>query len=127
MLVGAKPRRTVSELIGCCGINCAACPALIATRTNDAALRAKTAAEWSASSDHHFEPEEINCAGCTAAAGPHLAYYESTCEIRKCARSRKVENCAHCPDYGCATIAEFQKDMSEAKTCLDAVRARRTV
>ena len=115
------------ELIGCCGINCAACPAMIATLTDDAALRAKTAAGWSKSSDHHFRPEEINCAGCTTTTGPHLTYYESTCEIRKCARSRKVENCALCPDYGCATIAAFQRDMPEAKTRLDAVRAHRKV
>jgi hypothetical protein len=111
------------ELPGCCGINCAACPTQIATRTNDEVLRARTAAEWSKSSDHIFKTEELHCVGCTVEPGPHVAYYEASCEIRRCARSRKVETCAHCPDYGCATIAEFQKDMPEAKARLDAVRA----
>ena len=54
------------ELLACCGIDCNACPALIATRTNDAALRAKTAAEWSKSFGHDFKPEQVNCSGCTS-------------------------------------------------------------
>jgi hypothetical protein len=115
----------VPELIGCCGINCAACPTQIATRNNDEALRVKTAAEWSKSSDHIFTPDELHCVGCMVEPGPHVVYYEASCEIRKCARSHKVDNCALCPDYGCVTIAAFQKDMPEAKARLDAVRANR--
>ncbi len=112
------------ELLAYCGIDCDACPALIATRTNDAALRAKTAGEWSKMYGHELKPEEINCAGC-ASDGTHLAYCESMCEIRKCARERKLENCALCADYGCATLAGFHKNAPEAKARLDAVRARR--
>ena len=59
------------EMIAYCGIDCNACPALIATRTNDAALRAKTAAEWSKSFGHDFKPEQVNCAGCATLAGFH--------------------------------------------------------
>ena len=111
------------EMIAYCGIDCNACPALIATRTNDAALRAKTAAEWSKSFGHDFKPEQVNCAGCATAAGPHIGYC-SMCEIRKCASSRKLENCAFCADSGCATLAGFHKNSPEAKARLDAVRAR---
>lgn len=113
------------ELLAYCGIDCEACPALIATRTNDEALRAKTAAEWSKTFGHDLKPEEINCTGCTS-DGAHLAYCESMCEIRKCARGRKIENCSFCADYGCATLAGFHKKAPEAKARLDAVRARQT-
>lgn len=35
-----------NQLIGCCGLDCEACDARIATLTNDTALREKTAALW---------------------------------------------------------------------------------
>jgi len=103
------------EMVACCGIDCDACPALIAARTNDAALRAKTAAEWSKSYGHDFKPEEIDCTGCTTEAGPHVIYCESMCEIRKCARGRKVSTCADCGDYSCKTLSDFQKKAPEAQ------------
>ena len=113
----------MSEMLGYCGIDCAVCPALIATRTNDDALRAKTAAEWSKSYGHDFKPEQVNCTGC-ASDGAHIGYC-SMCEVRKCASSRKLENCAFCADYGCATLAGFHKTAPEAKAHLDAIRAGR--
>jgi len=113
------------ELLGYCGIDCAVCPALIAMRTNDAALRAKTAAEWSKSYGHDFKPEQVNCTGCATATGPHVGYCGSMCEIRKCARTRKIENCAFCADYGCATLVGFLKNVPDAKARLDAARAKR--
>jgi len=112
------------ELLAYCGIDCDACPALIATRTGDAALRAKTAAEWSKSCGHDFKPENINCTGCTTETGPHIGYC-SMCEIRKCAISREIDNCAFCADYGCSTLAGFHKNAHEAKARLEAIRARR--
>jgi hypothetical protein len=112
------------EMLSYCGIDCDACPALIATRTNDAALRAKTAVEWSKSFGHDFKPEQVNCTGCTS-DGAHIAYCESMCEVRKCARGRKVATCADCTDYGCATLAGFHKNAPEAKARLEAVRALR--
>ena len=36
----------MNQLIGCCGLDCEACNARIATVTNDSALREKTAALW---------------------------------------------------------------------------------
>ena len=38
----------MNQLIGCCGLDCEACDARIATVTNDSALREKTAALWAA-------------------------------------------------------------------------------
>jgi hypothetical protein len=110
------------EMLAYCGIDCGACPALIATRNNDDALRAKTAAEWSKSFGHDFKPEEINCTGCPTDTEPHIVYCESMCEIRKCARGRKLENCAACADYGCATLTGFLKNVPDARARLEALR-----
>lgn len=38
--------KNTNQLIGCCGLNCEACDARIATITNDNTLREKTAALW---------------------------------------------------------------------------------
>lgn len=108
------------ELLAYCGIDCGACPALIATRTNDDALRRKIAAEWSQSFGHDLKPEQINCTGCTS-EGAHINYC-AMCEIRKCARGRQLANCALCADYGCATLAGFLKNAPEAKARLEALR-----
>jgi len=113
------------EMIACCGIDCDTCEAQIATKTNDEALRRKTAVEWSKSFGHDFKPEEINCTGCTTEAGPHVAYCESMCEIRKCAQERKASTCADCGDYSCKTLSDFQKNVPEAKARLESVRAKR--
>ena len=101
------------EMTACCGIDCSACAAQIATRTNDDALRRKTAVEWS----KQF--------GRTTAAGPHVGYCESMCEIRKCARGRKLNTCADCGDYSCHTLGDFVKNVPDAKARLEAIRARR--
>ncbi len=112
------------EVLAYCGIDCAACPALIAARTNDDALRRKTAAEWSKSFGHDFKPEEVNCTGCTN-AGAHITYCDSMCEIRKCARGRGLATCAACPEYACTTLAGFLKGAPEAKARLEKSRAGR--
>jgi hypothetical protein len=113
------------EMIAYCGLDCAACNAYIATRDNDDALRAKTAAEWSKMFGHEFKPEEIHCTGCTT-DGRHVGFCDTMCEVRKCAHPRKVSTCAACPDYACATLtAHFQHMPAEAKARLEAIRARR--
>jgi hypothetical protein len=47
------------------------------------------------------------------------------CEIRKCARGRKVATCADCADYGCATLAGFLKNVPDAKARLESIRTGR--
>ncbi len=113
----------MAEMIAFCGIDCAACPALIATRKNDNELRKKTAAEWSKSFGHDFKPEEVNCAGC-AAPGVHIGYCDM-CEVRKCAQPRKLQNCADCADYSCEKLDGFLKNVPDARKRLDAAKARR--
>ncbi|HEY4788721.1 MAG TPA: DUF3795 domain-containing protein [Bacteroidales bacterium] len=84
----------MEKLIACCGLNCAACDARIATVTNDNELRTKTAEKWGAQFNAPLTPEMINCTGCRepGAKFSHCAQ----CEIRKCVQSKGFQTCADC-------------------------------
>lgn len=113
------------RLTGCCGLDCGACNAFVATKNDDAALRAKTAVEWSKLFGREFEPEDIHCAGCRA-DGRHVDWCETGCEVRRCALRRGVTNCGECTEYGCAVIiAHLPHIPSDARARLAAIAARR--
>jgi hypothetical protein len=44
------------------------------------------------------------------------------CEIRKCGQTRKVANCAACPDYACDKLEGVFKMVPEARKTLDSLR-----
>lgn len=104
-------------MIACCGLECSECPAVIARRDNDDALREKTAREWSAQFKVEFSPKSIDCVGCcdTGVHGP----YCSACEIRACAMEKALANCA---DYGCEKLAKVHTMDAHCKARLDAIR-----
>lgn len=112
----------MGKLIAACGLDCAACNAFIASKTNDEALRKKTAEEWSKAFGFDFKPEMVNCHGCLATDGVQIGHC-AECAIRLCAQGKKKENCASCADYGCDKVAGFWKDCPDAKKNLDALRA----
>ncbi len=111
------------KVLGMCGLDCAACPAYIAYKTDDQALRVKTAAEWSKQYNVAMKPEGINCVGCLKTKGPQIGHC-SECEIRKCGLAKKVKNCALCADYPCDKISQFIAQVPPAEANLD--EARRT-
>jgi len=111
------------KVLGMCGLDCAACPAYIAYKTDDQALRVKTAAEWSKQYNVAMKPEGINCVGCLKTKGPQIGHC-SECEIRKCGLAKKVKNCALCADYPCDRISKFIAQVPPAEANLD--EARRT-
>lgn len=112
----------MNKLIAACGLDCAACPAYIASATNDEELRKKTAAEWSKNYGFDCKSEMVNCHGCHATDGVQIGHC-SECGIRLCAIGKKVENCAACADFGCPTVAAFWKDCPDAKKNLETLRA----
>jgi hypothetical protein len=114
----------MTKMLSVCGLDCAACPALIAHKTNDQALRSRTAAEWSKQFGVEIKPEDINCVGCLTLEGPHIGHC-SQCEIRQCGLGRNVKNCALCDDYGCETITSFLANVPPAKANLEALRRTR--
>jgi hypothetical protein len=85
----------MEKIIACCGLNCAACDARIATVTNDIALRTKTAELWKNQYNvPGITPEMINCTGCRE-AGAKIGHC-AECEIRNCAISKNFKTCAEC-------------------------------
>ena len=82
-------------LIGCCGLDCEACDARIATLTNDRALREKTAALWTKLNGVAIAPEMINCTGCRI-AGAKTPFCDRLCAVRNCVRERNLDTCADC-------------------------------
>lgn len=114
----------MAKMLSMCGLDCAACPAFIAHKTGDQALREKTAAEWSQQFHVEFRPADINCVGCLKVKGVHIGHC-GECEIRQCGLPRKVKNCALCSDYACATISKFLANVPPAKANLEEVRRTR--
>jgi hypothetical protein len=117
-------RQSSGKMLAMCGLDCAVCPAFIARKTDDQALRVQTAAEWSKLHGVALKPEDINCVGCLKTEGIHIGHC-AECEIRKCGLGRKVKNCALCPDYGCDKIANFLAHVPPAKANLEEVRRTR--
>lgn len=120
-----EQNKQASKTLSMCGLDCAACPAFIAYKTNDNALREKTAAEWSQQYHAAFKAADINCVGCLQVKGVHVGHC-SECEIRKCGLARKVNNCALCPEYSsCEKIGKFIAGAPPAKANLEEVRRTR--
>lgn len=112
----------MNKVIAVCGLDCAACPAYIASMTNDDALRKKTAAEWSKAYNFDCTPEMVNCHGCLATDGVQIGHC-AECGIRKSAIAKGYTNCAACGEYAtCAQLADFFKAAPEAKKTLDSLR-----
>lgn len=111
------------KMIAYCGINCTECPAYIATQKNDDQLRAETAKKWSELFKVSVKPEDINCDGCSADS-ERLFNQVRVCEIRKCARSKKIENCAYCAEFPCSKLTELFGFVPEAKTTLEEIRKK---
>jgi hypothetical protein len=119
-----QENKRAGKTLSMCGLDCAACPAFIARKTDDQTLREKTAAEWSKQFQADLKPADINCVGCLKTKGVQISHC-AECEIRKCGLGRKVKNCALCDDYPCETIGRFIANVPPAKANLEEVRRAR--
>ena len=77
----------MSQLIAYCGLACSECPTFLASRADDDAARARTAAVYAEKFGFDLRPEEIDCDGCKSEGGTLMAYC-GACAIRECCRSR---------------------------------------
>ena len=106
------------QIIAYCGLACSECAALIATRDNDTDKLKALALEW------YGEENDVTsciCDGCTTAGRKNKHCAE--CGVHLCASARSVVNCAHCPDYSCATLTELFEFIPAAKTNLETIQA----
>lgn len=105
----------MNDLIAFCGLDCEQCDARIATLTDDAALREKTAQLWSKLNGVTITPEMINCVGCRV-DGVKTPFCEKLCPIRQCALKKKVETCGDCAEWQeCGKVAMVVGNNADAR------------
>lgn len=112
----------MAKILAYCGLDCGECEAYIATQKNDRAELEAVAKKWAA----QFGGKEMGgdacvCDGCSTGKRTATAH-ATTCGIRVCASARGVVTCAHCADYGCATLQQFFAYAPVLKEKLEAVR-----
>jgi hypothetical protein len=101
----------MEKIIACCGLECTACAAYIATQENNETLRKETAELWGRQLDVEVDPKSIACDGCLS-SGRHLDYC-GLCGIRKCCMKKNIHNCAPCNQYMCETLRNGHQFLSE--------------
>jgi hypothetical protein len=120
----------MDEIIGYFGLNCCTCPIYVATREKNDDNRRRMRAEIAEQIRKHYgveyKPEDITeCDGCRSEGG-RLFAGSKNCQIRKCARPKRIENCAHCTKYPCKTLekhfADYPEDGKLIRERLDQIR-----
>jgi hypothetical protein len=104
----------MEKLIACCGLNCAACEARIATLSNDNELRKATAEKWQKMfNSPEIALESINCTGCME-PGVKLGHCLE-CKVRLCAISKGFGTCSECSDLTtCSIVAQIHNYSPDA-------------
>ena len=109
----------MKRMIAYCGLDCEKCDAYIATKTDDQALREKTAKLWAELNQAPILPEHINCEGCHG-AGAKTVYCSTLCPIRKCATGKGFDTCAACMEKeACPKVAAVWQNNPQAKKNLE--------
>ena len=113
-------------MIAYCGLTCHTCAIYLATREankdKQRGMRAEIAQVCNEKYGTHYKPEDItDCDGCRTKGGRLFAGC-TTCQIRKCARDKGVENCAYCNGYPCEELEKLFATEPDAKTRLDEIR-----
>ncbi|MBC8204130.1 DUF3795 domain-containing protein [bacterium] len=99
-----REKEMLGTLVGKCGIDCAVCPAYIATQENNEEKIKEIAGQWSEAFQYDVKPEDVWCDGCPQTEGRLSGFARQLCEARKCAFELKYDNCAYCPDFACAKL-----------------------
>ena len=86
-------------------------------------MRAEIAKQIKELYSQDYKPQDItDCDGCKTENGRLFSGCKN-CEIRKCARQKGIENCAHCNEYACEKLDTLFTTYPEAKSRLDAIRS----
>ncbi|MBN1642625.1 MAG: DUF3795 domain-containing protein [Anaerolineae bacterium] len=101
----------VRSLIAYCGLDCAACPAYLATQSGDLDRMAAVAAEWN-SEAYEVTVADVPCDGCAQGEGRVFKWCVD-CPIRACCIARGYANCAYCDDLPCEHLAQAPPGTTE--------------
>jgi hypothetical protein len=109
------------EMIAWCGLDCARCPAYLASRADDMERLSAVAQRWSEDFGMEIRAEQILCEGCKSGTGRKNDFC-AVCAVSKCARDKGVETCAHCDDYACDILVTCPGYLAEGKVGLERIR-----
>ena len=117
----------MEDSLSCCGLICHKCAIYLATREKDEKKRYKMRVDIARQIKEHYgqecKPEDVtDCDGCKAKSGI-LFSGSKNCHIRKCARQKGLENCAHCNKYPCEELEKLFTTDPDAKERLDVIRS----
>lgn len=113
----------MGKLFGCCGTDCSACEAYIATQSNNQKALEMVAVNWRREYQNpSFNADNVRCDGCLSVSTVYPSWC-SQCPIRACAQERGVANCAVCPDYGCTKMITFTERVPQTRANLEALRS----
>ncbi|KPL16998.1 MAG: hypothetical protein AMS23_08765 [Bacteroides sp. SM1_62] len=117
----------MKDVVSYCGLICKGCPILWATNEENEELKEKMKIEISRLCNELYKTEYCSeditdCDGCLAENG-RLFPGCVNCQIRNCAREKKISNCAYCGEYICEKLETFFKDNPESKSRLDFIRS----
>ncbi len=119
----------MNEMIAYCGIACQKrCPIYLATREKNKEKRKKMRMEvvrlCKEQYGLEYKLEDItDCDGCLTEKG-RLFPTCKNCPIKKCARQKRLENCAYCSEYACEKLEKFFVTDPSAKRQLEKIRSR---
>ncbi len=117
----------MKDIVSYCGLICKGCPILWATNEKNEDLKEKMKIEIARLSNQLYSTaydfkDITDCDGCLTKNG-RLFHGCANCQIRNCARDKKIQNCAYCKEYECETLTAFFKDNAESKSRLDFIRS----
>ena len=120
-------------MIAYCGLDCAKCPIFLVTREANVEKQKQKREEIARQIEKTYgmqcRAEDVtDCDGCPTQGGRLFSGCQK-CQIRKCAREKGLENCAHCSEYACDKLEKFfyhggKLVEGEAKKQLDEIKAR---
>jgi hypothetical protein len=112
----------MTEMIACCGLDCGACEAYLATASNDQVKLEELAAKWRTDyNSPDITIAQVSCMGCSSESGPWCGYC-AECGIRKCANEHGFATCAECTLYPCEQLSGFFKMAPAARDNLENLR-----
>ena len=115
-----------NKMIAYCGLICSSCPINLATIETDSSkkeiMRQEIAKQCSEYFNRKYRADEINdCLGCKNDEG--ILFEECLrCEVRRCAHSKNIENCAYCEQYPCEQLEKIFDTDPEIKNRLDKIK-----
>jgi len=116
----------MEDIMAYCGLTCQGCAIYLATREKSEEkryeMRALIARQIKDLYKENLKAEDVtDCDGCRTEG--RLFSGCRRCEIRKCARQKGIENCAHCNDYPCEKLEKLFNTDPDAKKRLDVIRS----